>query len=183
MLVHQDIERVLLDEEVIKHRVEELAAEMLAKEDGRPLVLGILMKGGLVFATDLFRCLPVRLEIECLNVSSYHGGTESSGEVRFDLEPLEGHEGKRLILVDDIFDTGLTMETLKRACLELGVGTVESCVLLKKKKEREVAVNPEYVGFTIADEFVVGYGLDYAEKYRNLPYIGVLKSEVYTCCE
>lgn len=172
--MHDDIEKILVTEGQIKDRVKELGAEVLENGDHENLMIVILLKGALVFAADLFREMPIKLDVECLNVSSYHGGTESSGKVEFLDTCLPDFTGKRVIVVDDIFDTGLTMQVVSDEISKRGASSVESCVLLAKEKTREVKYEPDYVGFVIGDEFVVGYGLDYQGKYRNLPYIGVL---------
>ena len=114
------------------------------------------------------------LEMECLNVSSYHGETESSGTVKFLDSTLPNVEGKTVLVIDDILDTGRTLHIVSQKLLSLGAKKLHRCVLLSKNKQRAKEINAEYVGFHIEDEFVVGYGLDYQEKYRNLPYIGVL---------
>lgn len=171
--MHEDVEKILVSEEVIQHRIDGLARELLEKGEENIMVV-ILLKGALVFAADLFRRMPVILDVECLNVSSYHGGMESSGEVEFLDAKMPDFDGKRVIVMDDIFDTGLTMQCVCDKISQSGALSVESCVLLAKDKEREVKCEPDYVGFRIGDEFVVGYGLDYRGKYRNLPYVGVL---------
>lgn len=171
--MHRDIEKILVSEGEIKKRVAELAKDVLAKGDENIMIV-ILLKGALVFAADLFREMPIKLDVECMNVSSYHGGMESSGKVEF-LDPcLPDFVGKRVIVVDDIFDTGLTMKVVCDEIQSRGAASVESCVLLAKEKERDVVFEPDFVGFVIGNEFVVGYGLDYRGKYRNLPCIGVL---------
>lgn len=174
--MHNDVEKILVSEEVIQHRVDVLAQKVLEKGEDNIMVV-VLLKGALVFAADLFRRMPVILDVECLNVSSYHGGLESSGEVKFLDACLPDFTGKRVIVVDDIYDTGLTMQTVCAMIDAEGAASVESCVLLAKDKEREIDFYPDYVGFTIGDEFVIGYGLDYRGKYRNLPYIGVISPD------
>jgi len=171
--MHRDIEKILVSEGQIKDRVKELADDVLANgtED---IMIVILLKGALVFAADLFREMPIKLDVECLNISSYHGGMESSGKIEFLDKSLPDFSGKRVIVVDDIFDTGLTMKVVCDEISQRGAMSVESCVLLAKEKDRDVNYEPNYVGFVIGDEFVVGYGLDYRGKYRNLPCIGVL---------
>ena len=171
--MHQDIENILVSEGQIKDRVKELADDVLAN-GSEDIMIVILLKGALVFAADLFRAMPIKLDVECLNISSYHGGMESSGKIEFLDKSLPDFTGKRVIVVDDIFDTGLTMKVVCDEIGQRGAKSVESCVLLAKEKVRDITYEPDYVGFVIGDEFVVGYGLDYRGKYRNLPCIGVL---------
>jgi len=173
--MHYDIERVLVDEEVIRCRVEELGKRIVAESGDDPLLLIALLKGALVFVADLFRAMPVKLDMECINVASYHGGTESSGEVAFLDQKFPDVYERDVLLVDDILDTGLTLEEVRRRMLELGAKRVRTCVLLAKSKDRRGLAQADYTGFTIKDEFVVGYGLDYDGKFRNLPYVGVMK--------
>jgi len=174
--MHKDIEKILVSEEVIKHRVDVLAENILEKGHDDLMVV-VLLKGALVFAADLFRSMPVMLEVECLNVSSYHGEMQSSGVVKFLDVSIPDFKGKRVIVVDDIFDTGLTMKSVCDKIAKSGAASVESCVLLAKDKKHDVEHELDYVGFTIGDEFVVGYGLDYKGNYRNLPYVGVLSED------
>ncbi len=174
--MHEDVERILVSEEVIRHRIDGLAKRVLEKGEDNIMIV-VLLKGALIFAADLFRRMPVILDLECLNVSSYHGGMESSGVVKFLDATMPNFDGKRVVVVDDIYDTGLTMKSVCDKIKKSGALSVESCVLLAKDKKRDVEYEPDYVGFTIGDEFVIGYGLDYKGKYRNLPYIGVLKED------
>lgn len=176
--MHEDIERVLIDEAVIGKRLDVLAERVLEEFRGREFVVVVILKGALVFTADLLRRMPIPLEIECINVASYHGGTESSGQVDFLDAKLPPVEGRAVLLVDDILDTGRTMAAVAAKLQEQGAERVRSCVLLSKDKERATAGEADYVGFGIGVEFVVGYGLDYRGLYRNLPYIGVLKEEV-----
>jgi hypoxanthine phosphoribosyltransferase len=162
LFMHEGVEKILVSEEVVQHRIDGLAKEILVKGEDN---------------ADLFRRMPVMLDLECLNVSSYHGGMESSGVVKFLDTTMPNFDGKRVIVVDDIFDTGLTMKSVCDKIQNSGALSVESCVLLAKDKKHDVDYEPDYVGFTIGDEFVVGYGLDYQGKYRNLPYIGVLSED------
>ena len=175
MKLDENIDRVLIDEEVIHHRIDALAERILADLGDAPLVVVSLLKGALVFTADLFRRLPVALDMECINVASYHGGVESSGEVKFLDHKLPDVDGKQVLLVDDILDTGRTLDAVSKALANQGAASVKTCVLLAKDKVRAVEQEADYIGFTIGDEFVVGYGLDYQEKYRNLPYVGVFK--------
>ena len=139
----------------------------------------VILKGALVFTADLLRQLPVKLEIETLNVASYHGGTESSGKVDFLDRNLPDVKGRRVLLIDDILDTGRTLHAVGERMREQGAVEVKTCVLLSKDRERAEEVEADFVGFVIGDEFVVGYGLDYEGRYRNLPYVGVLNEAAY----
>lgn len=172
-----DIERVLIDELVIEKRLDAMAEEIERDFPEGPLIVIILLKGALVFAADLLRRVPRRLEIECLNVASYHGGMESSGKVDFLDRHFPEVRGHHVLLLDDILDTGRTLHAVRERLLEEGAAAVHTGVLLAKDKERAEDVRADYVGFQIGDEFVVGYGLDYKGRYRNLPYVGVLKVE------
>lgn len=172
-----DVERVLIAEDVIEKRLDAMAKEIRQDFPGEVIVVIVLLKGALVFAADLLRRLPRMLEIECLNVASYHGGTESTGKVDFLDRKLPEVEGRRVLVLDDILDTGRTLRAVADKLVEAGAAEVRTGVLLAKDLEREVDVEADYVGFEIGDEFVIGYGLDYQGRYRNLPYVGTLKSE------
>ena len=177
--MHEDIEKVLIAEEVIEKRLDVIAQRVhsdFASEDALQVVA--ILKGALVFMADLLRRVPLRLEIECLNVASYHGGTESSGQVDFLDQKLPDVKGRCVLLIDDILDTGRTLEAVSEKLRLMGAREVKTCVLLTKDKERAAEVEADYSAFEIADEFVVGYGLDYDGKYRNLPYVGVLNPSV-----
>lgn len=175
--MHREIAKVLVSEQEIEERVKELGKEILASvSEDEEIMMVILLKGALVFATDLFRAMPVKMEIECLNVSSYKGGMVSSGKIEFLDKRLPEFSGKRVIVVDDIFDTGLTMQEVCRVIIERGARYVVSCVLLEKEGCGKVEFKPDHVGFVIGDEFVVGYGLDFEERFRNLPYVGVMRT-------
>jgi hypoxanthine phosphoribosyltransferase len=174
--MRNDIERVLIDEEVIEKRLDAMAADIEREFPPGSLVVIILLKGALVFAADLLRRVPRVLEIECLNVASYHGGMESSGMVDFLDRHFPEVKGRHVLLLDDILDTGRTLHAVRERLMEEGALAVHTAVLLAKDKPRAEEVEADYVGFGIGDEFVVGYGLDYQGKYRNLPYVGVLKA-------
>ncbi len=171
----EDIERVLIDEAVIQRRIETMAREVDRDFPAGPILVIILLKGALVFAADLLRRIPRELSIECLNVASYHGGLESSGKVDFLDRIFPEVKGKHILLLDDILDTGRTLAAVSKRLTDEGATAVHTSVLLAKDKQRAEEVQADYVGFEIADEFVVGYGLDYQGRYRNLPYVGVLK--------
>jgi len=177
--MRDDVERILLHEQTIFSRLDELAARLTADYEGKELTVVAVLNGSLMFMADLLRRIPLPLRIDCLSVSSYHGGTESSGTVTFDQHSLPDIDGRHVLIIDDILDTGRTLDAictkLRSECRPL---SVKSCVLLTKKKSRAAAIEADYFGFEIGDEFVIGYGLDYAERYRNLPFVGVLKASV-----
>ncbi len=171
-----DIERILIDEEVIEKRLDAMAVEIERDFPEGTLVVIVLLKGALVFAADLLRRVSRPLEIECVNVASYHGGTESSGKVDFLDRNFPEVKGRHVLLLDDILDTGRTLHAVNERLRAEGAVAVHTGVLLAKDKVRAEDVTADYIGFRIGDEFVVGYGLDYKGKYRNLPYVGVLKT-------
>lgn len=173
--MRNDIERVLIDEEVIEKRLDAMALDIERDFPKGPMVVIILLKGALVFAADLLRRVERVLDIECLNVASYHGGTESSGKVDFLDRHFPEVKGRHVLLLDDILDTGRTLAAVSQRLRDEGAAAVHTAVLLAKDKPRAEQVDADYIGFRIGDEFVVGYGLDYQGKYRNLPYVGVLK--------
>lgn len=174
--MHEAIERILIDGETIGRRLDAMAREIDSGFPEGPLVAVVLLKGAFVFAADLLRRLPRMLEIECINVASYHGGTESSGAVDFHDRRFPDVRGRQVLLLDDILDTGRTLDAVCRRLHEEGAAGVRTAVLLAKQKPRAADVDAHHVGFAISDEFVVGYGLDYQGKYRNLPYIAVLRT-------
>ena len=177
--MHQDCERIMLSEEVIKARVEEIAKQITSDYKGtRPLAISIL-KGSLIFFADLIRDIDLPMELDFMAVSSYGSGTTSSGQLKIKKDCDSDVKGRDVIIVEDIIDSGNTLYKLKRMLIERTPASVNIVTLLDKPERREVPMEPEYTCFTIEDEFVVGYGLDYAEEYRNLPYVGVLKRSVY----
>ena len=166
--MEQDILKVLISEEDLKNRVQEMGGELYEKFQGKnPIFLGVL-KGSFVFIADLMRACQLQSDIEFIAVSSYANGTESSGRVKINYD------------LEDILDSGNTLAFLKQYFLAKGAASITIVTLLDKPARREKAVYPDVAGFTVPDEFVVGYGLDYAQRYRNVPYIGVLKPEVYS---
>ena len=178
---HDDIDEILLSEEQIAARVRELGAAIdAAYPAGEPLVLVSVLKGAMVFVSDLMRAIPRNVEIDLMEVSSYGGGnTESSGTVRI-LKDLSGSiEGRHVVIVEDIIDTGLTLSYLSGYLAGRNPASVKIVTLLDKPARRVVDIPVAWTGFEIPDRFVVGYGLDYGEHYRNLRYVGVLKRERY----
>ena len=176
----QDILKILLSEEEIKARVQELGDQLYdAFHDKNPLFVGVL-KGCFIFMADLVRAAQLKSELEFIGVSSYQNGTKSSGVVQITRDLQEDINGRDVIIVEDILDSGNTLEFLKNYLMAKGAASVTIVTLLDKPARREKAITADYVGFVVPDEFVVGYGLDYAQQYRNMPYIGVLKPEVYS---
>jgi hypoxanthine phosphoribosyltransferase len=174
-----DIERTLFHEQTILRRLDELGAIITQEYEGRELTVIAVLNGSILFVADLVRRIQLPLRLDCLSVSSYHGGAESSGTVTFDQTSLPEVQGRHVLILDDILDTGRTLHAIReRLRREADALSVRICVLLRKEKARAKELEADYVGFDIGDEFVVGYGLDYMEKYRNLPFIGVLKPEV-----
>jgi hypoxanthine phosphoribosyltransferase len=174
-----DIATVLISEEEIRRRVGELAAQVQSDFDGRDLVVVGLLTGTLMFLADLVREIDLPMRLDFIGVSSYGDGTESSKLV-FTKELKLDVANRDVLLVDDILDTGKTLRAVINKLEGMTPRQIRSCVLLSKKARREYDIPSDYIGFEIPDEFVVGYGLDYAEKYRNLPHIGVLKPELYS---
>jgi hypoxanthine phosphoribosyltransferase len=172
-----DLERVIFREEEIAARLDQLAVQITEDYRGKDLTVLAILNGSLIFMSDLLRRIPLPLQLDCLRVKSYFGGTVSSGRVQFDHAALPQVQDRHVLLLDDILDSGNTLAAITGTIrLEAAPLSVKSCVLLRKKKKRSLSIVADYVGFDIEDEFVVGYGLDYQERYRNLPYIGVLKT-------
>ena len=177
--MEKDILKVLVGEEELKQRVQELGDALYEKFEGRnPLFLGVL-KGSFIFMADLVRACQLQSDIEFIAVSSYANATESSGRVHINYDLQRDITGRHLIIVEDILDSGNTLAFLKQYFEVKGAASITIVTLLDKPSRREKAVNADLVGFTVPDEFVVGYGLDFAQRYRNVPYIGVLKPEAY----
>ena len=178
--MEQDILRVLYSEEEIKQRVAEMGEELYDRfADKDPLFVGVL-NGCFVFMADLVRASQMKSQLEFIAVSSYKNGTKSSGVVQITRDLQCDITGRDLIVVEDILDSGNTLAYLKEYLLNRGAASVSIVTLLDKPSRRQKAIYADIVGFEVPDEFVVGYGLDYAQRYRNVPYIGVLKPEVYT---
>ena len=179
MSLHDDVEEILLDTETIDARVAELGAQLSTDYAGRGPVLVSVLKGSLVFLADLMRSMDLPNSIDLMEVSSYGAATESSGQVRILKDLSQPIEGRDVIIVEDIIDTGLTLNYLLGYLADRQPASIRICCLLDKPARRLADIPIDYVGFTIPDRFVIGYGLDYDERYRNLPYIGVLKPSVY----
>ncbi|HEU0274688.1 MAG TPA: hypoxanthine phosphoribosyltransferase [Candidatus Udaeobacter sp.] len=186
-----DLERVLFDEPAIHRRLDDMAAQISEHYRDCELTVVAVLHGSLMFVADLLRRVPLALKLECLSVASYHGKAQTSGNVIFKLPmarsspstvagqvPLPDVAGRDILIVDDILDSGHTLAAVREALEAMKPRSIQICVLLSKKKKRSRKVDPNYVGFEVEDEFVVGYGLDFRERYRNLPYIGVLRKEL-----
>ncbi len=177
--MRNDIKSVYFNEEQLKGKVKELAAKITEDYKGKnPLIIGVL-KGSFVFMSDLVREIDIPCNIDFMVASSYGASTKTSGEVKIIMDAGQPVEGRDVLLVEDILDSGITLDNLSRILSMRGAKSVKICALLSKPARRKVKVDADYLGFEIEDEFVVGYGLDYAERYRNLPYVGILKPEVY----
>ena len=178
-ILDKDVERVLFSEEELKNRVAEIAAQIDRDYAGKEPLLISVHRGSFVFMADLVRQIHLPCTVDFMAVSSYGAGTSSSGQVKIIKDLSEQIEGKDLIVVEDILDSGNTLSYLLQILQARHPASVRLCTLLDKPSRRVKEVELHYAGFSIPDYFVVGYGLDYAEKYRNLPYIGVLKPAVY----
>lgn len=175
-----DLERVLFDEPTILRRLDEMAAQISKDYRERELTVIAVLNGSLMFMADLLRRIPLPLKLDCLSVASYHGKAQTSGEVIFKQIALPEVMGRHVLLLDDILDSGGTLSAIREKLKTAEPRSIRICVLLQKKKARRQPVDADYVGFEIEDEFVVGYGLDFMERYRNLPCIGVLpKAWIY----
>jgi hypoxanthine phosphoribosyltransferase len=177
--VHDDIDRILIREEENRAGIDRVAAEITSAYAQRDFTVVAVLKGSCVFASDLIRRIPVPLELAFLAASSYGDGTSSS-DLRISFLPMDSEiQGRNLLLVDDILDTGRTLFHLKQELLKRGAAEVRTCVLLDKPSRRSVEFEADFRCFEVQDLFVVGYGLDYAGRYRNLPYVGALKAAAY----
>lgn len=176
----EDILKVLLSENEIAQRVSEIGAQISRDYAGKRLVMVSVLKGSVVFMADLMRAVTVPAEIDFMCVSSYGNGVKTSGVVRIIKDLDNDLAGMDLLLVEDILDSGMTLSYIKKLLLDRNPNSVRICTLLDKPEWRKADIVADYKGFDVPDEFVVGYGLDYAEKYRNLPYIGILKPSVYS---
>ena len=176
--MQDDLERVLFDEPAILRRLDEIAAQISKDYAQKELTVIAVLNGSLVFMADLMRRIQLPLRLDCLSVASYHGKAQTSGEVIFKQIALPDVQDRHILVLDDILDSGHTLAAIREKLETAGPRSIKVCVLLSKKKRRERAVDADYLGFEIEDEFVVGYGLDYDERYRNLPCIGVLRKDL-----
>jgi len=188
--MQDDLDRILFHEETILGRLDQLATEISKEYRGCELTVIAVLSGSLMFMADLLRRIPLPLKLDFVSVASYHGDTQTTGEVVFKFATanpsgsgqaaLPDVRDRNLLVLDDILDSGYTLSAIREKLEALGPRSIRICVLLNKKKRRARHVDVDYVGFEIEDEFVVGYGLDFMERYRNLPYIGVLRKELIT---
>ncbi len=178
--LEQDVDHILVSTEAIQQRCQELGAQISADYDGKDLLLVCILKGGVIFLSDLSRALTVPHAIDFMAISSYGGKrTSSSGVVRINMDLNTNIENRNVLIVEDIIDTGHTLQYIIENLRTRDPASLKICTLLDKPSRREVPITIDYVGFQIPNEFVIGYGLDFNELYRNLPYIGVMKPEKY----
>lgn len=178
-MLEKDIEKVLYTEEQLAQRVKELGAQITADYAGKTPLIASVLRGSYVFMADLTRAIDLPISVDFMAVSSYGAGTSSSGQVQILKDLSDRIDGRDLIIVEDILDSGNTLYYLLDVLRARRPASIRLCTLLDKPSRRIKPIQADYCGFTIPDAFIVGYGLDFAEKYRNLPYIGVLKPELY----
>lgn len=176
---HPSVEYVMLTEQQIQEKTKEVAKQLDKLYEGRTPVVVCILKGSVLFFSDLIKNMKTTLTIDFMAVSSYGSGTKSSGELKIVKDLTTDIKGRDVLIVEDIIDSGNTLYKLKKLLHARAPSSVNIVTLLDKPERREVPIEPEYTCFVIEDEFVIGYGLDYAEEYRNLPYVGVLKRSVY----
>ena len=177
--LHPDVERILITEAQLAERVREMGKEITRDYEGEQIVMISVLRGAAIFMADLVREIDLNVEMDYMAISSYGNGVKSSGVVRI-LKDLSSHiEGRHVVIAEDILDSGLTLTYLLKNLASRNPASLTVATLLRKKTKVQADVDCAYVGFECPDQFIVGYGLDYAERYRNLPYIGVLKPEVY----
>lgn len=179
--MERDIESVLASSEQLMRICDQLAGRITEdyRESEHPLIFVTILKGSIFFATDLVRRIPLRCELDFMKLSSYGAGTESSGFIQVHLDLKRDVHDCDVIVIEDIIDSGRTLQKLKQLLADRGAHSVRTCTLFDKPDRRAVDLSADYVGMNIPDAFIVGYGLDYNERYRNLPYVGVLKPSVY----
>jgi len=178
--MHQDIKKILINQDEIEAKCKELGELVSRDYQGKDLVIIGLLKGCVPFISDLVKHISIPLKLDYMSVSSYHGGTSSTGHVRVNKDLDASINGCHILIAEDIVDTGMTLKKVMEMLTVKGAKSIKIVTLLDKPEGRVVELIPDYTGFVIPKEFVVGYGLDYEEYYRNLPYIGVLKEEVYS---
>ncbi len=181
MSMHDDVQEILFTEQQLKDRVAQLGKEISRDYAGKePVLLVSVLRGSYIFMADLSRAMDIPVQIDFMSVSSYGKGTSTSGQVEIKKDLSDSIEGVHVIVVEDILDSGNTLSYLLHVLSARHPASISLCTLLDKPERREKPIQADYVGFTVPNAFIVGYGLDYAEKYRNLPYIGVLKPEIYS---
>lgn len=178
-MIHPDVDQVLYSEEELRQRVKELGRQITADYAGRRPMLVSVLRGSYIFMADLTRAIDLDLTVDFMVVSSYGAGTVSSGQVEIKKDLSDSIEGRDLIIVEDILDSGNTLYYLMDVLRARRPASIRLCALMDKPERRTKPITADYVGFTIPDAFIVGYGLDFDENYRNLPYVGVLKHSVY----
>ena len=177
--MQNDIQEILISEEALRNKVAELGRQISADYKDKNLMMVSVLKGSVVFMADLMRAITIPASIDFMSVSSYGSGVKTSGIVRIIKDLDEALDGKDILIVEDILDSGMTLSYLKAHIDTKGAKSIRVATLLDKPERRRVDILPDYKGFVVPDEFVVGYGLDYDEKYRNLPYVGILKPCIY----
>lgn len=177
--MHDDIQEILVSEAELKEKVTQLGEQISRDYAGKNLLLVSILKGSVVFMADLMRAITIPASIDFMVVSSYGAGTNTSGLVKIVKDLDQNLAGKDVLIVEDILDTGVTLSKLKPMLELRNPNSIRICTILDKPSRRKADITADYQGFAVPDEFVVGYGLDYNEKYRNLPFVGVLKPQVY----
>lgn len=178
-MYNSDIEKILVSNAEIAKRADEIAAQINADYKGKPILVVGILRGASIFLADIFKRLEGDVELDFMSLSSYGSGTNSSGEVKMIKDLSEPVDGKNVLIIEDIIDTGITLSYLIKVLEARNPESIKLCALLDKPSRRKVELKGDYIGFEIPDEYVVGYGLDYAEKYRNLPDVCVLSKTVY----
>lgn len=177
--MHPDVERILFDEQTIQAKVAQLGTELSADYQDKDPIFICILKGAALFMSDLVKRVEIPMEMDFMAISSYGASSQSSGQVRILKDLDRSIEGRHVVIVEDIVDTGLTLKYLRDALIHRNAASVKIVSLFDKPTGRKVDIVPDYYGFTVPPAFIVGYGLDYAEHYRNLPFVGVLKSDIY----
>lgn len=178
--MNKDIAKVLISEEELKTRIAEMGAQLSEEYEGKNVVLVCILRGAVHFFSDLARSMTCMTEFDFMSISSYGNSSRTSGVVRLAKDMDTSITGRHVLIVEDIMDSGYTLKHLKKVLLAREPASLKICCLLDKPSRRECDITPDYVGFTIPNEFVVGYGLDCENYYRNLPYVGVMKPEIYS---
>ncbi len=177
--MHKDLKEILIDEQQIKEKCAELGQAISRDYMGKSPILVTVLKGAVVFLADIIRCIDIPIELDFMVISSYGSGTRSPGNIKIVKDIDISLEGKDILIIEDILDSGQTLFHLTQMFKERNPASIKICTLLDKPSRRKADIKSDYVGFEVPDEFVVGYGLDYDERYRNLPYIGILTPEIY----